>query len=135
MAIDRLRELVYFSYVRCVSLDTKEPYTIFYEPRGIVYLNKDNKKYLIRADEVYKFRDGTLKKAHDRLDYMLHNFELGYNEGMPKRTWAGKDQKRTASMLEKIEKTLLTTQVMRSLECFVGGRKIEMEYRLLTRIE
>ncbi|GJV31697.1 hypothetical protein Tco_1392097 [Tanacetum coccineum] len=67
-------------YLICVGLDTKEPYTIFYEPRGVVYLNKDNKKYLIRADEVYRFGDGTLKKAHDRLDYMLHNFELGYTE-------------------------------------------------------
>ncbi|GJY55031.1 hypothetical protein Tco_0446695 [Tanacetum coccineum] len=67
--------------VRCVVLDTKEPYTIFYEPIGVVYLKKEDKKYLMRADELYKFGDGTLKKARDKLDYMLHNFELGYNQG------------------------------------------------------
>ncbi|GKA47858.1 hypothetical protein Tco_0740816 [Tanacetum coccineum] len=69
------------------------------------------KKAGVRGTEAqanHWFGDGTLKKAHDRLDYMLHNFELGYTEGMPKRAWAGKYQKQTASMLEKIEKTLLT---------------------------
>ncbi|GJU32478.1 hypothetical protein Tco_1176067, partial [Tanacetum coccineum] len=106
--------------VRCVGLDIKEPYTMFYKPRGVVYLNKDNKKYLIRADEVYKFRDGTLKKVHDKLDYMLHNFKLGYNKGMPKRPWIDKD------------KTLLKRRIMRSLECYVGGRNIETDYSLLT---
>ncbi|GJZ05065.1 hypothetical protein Tco_0538340 [Tanacetum coccineum] len=88
--------------VRCDGLDSKEPYTIFYEPRGVVYLNKDNKKYLMRADE-----------------------------GMPKRSWTNKDNKRTTSMLEKIEKTLLERRIMRSLECFVYGRKNETDYRLL----
>ncbi|GKC98944.1 hypothetical protein Tco_1169219, partial [Tanacetum coccineum] len=93
--------------VRCAGLDDKEPYTTFYKPRGVVYLNKDNNKFLMKADELYKFRDGTLKKVCDKLDYMLHNFELGYNKGMPKRPWIDKDKKQTTSMLEKIEKTLL----------------------------
>ncbi|GKE95784.1 hypothetical protein Tco_1580639, partial [Tanacetum coccineum] len=48
--------------VRCAGLDIKEPYTIFHKPQGVVYLNKDDNKYLIRVDEVYKFGDGTLKK-------------------------------------------------------------------------
>ncbi|GJV38660.1 hypothetical protein Tco_1411137 [Tanacetum coccineum] len=91
--------------VRCASLDIKEPFTIFYKPRGVVYLNKDDMKCLMRADEVYKFGDGTLKKR-------------------------GK-----TSMLKEIEKILLTRRIMRSLECFMGGRKIEMDYRLLTRTE
>ncbi|GKC78707.1 hypothetical protein Tco_1129481 [Tanacetum coccineum] len=121
------------AHVRCVSLDIKEPYTMFYEPRGVVYLNKDNNKFRMIDDKVYKFGDGTLKKVSDKLEYMLHNFELGYNDGMPKRAWTNKDKKRTASMLEKIEKTLLTTQIMRSLECFVGGRRIKTDYKLLTR--
>ncbi|GKE81385.1 hypothetical protein Tco_1551385, partial [Tanacetum coccineum] len=86
-------------------------------------------------DELYKFRDRTLKKVHDQLDYMLHNFVLEYNEGMPKRVWTEKDQRRAISMLKEIEKTLLKTQIMRSLECFVGGRRIEMDYKLLTRTE
>ncbi|GJY89240.1 hypothetical protein Tco_0503868 [Tanacetum coccineum] len=119
----------------CDGLDDKKPYTISYKPKGVVYLNKDNNKFLMRADEVYKFGDGTFKKVRDKLDYMLHNFELGYNEGMPKRAWTNKDKKRTTSMLEKIEKMLLTILIMRSLECFVGGIGIEMDYRLLMRTE
>ncbi|GJR08145.1 hypothetical protein Tco_0790797 [Tanacetum coccineum] len=51
--------------IRYVGLDNKEPYTIFYEPKGVVYLNKDDKKYLMRADKVYMFGDGTLKKSLD----------------------------------------------------------------------
>ncbi|GJR42619.1 hypothetical protein Tco_1310722 [Tanacetum coccineum] len=114
--------------VRCAGLDDKEPYTIFYEPRGVVYLNKDNNEFMMRADEVYKFVDGTLKKVRDKLDYMLHNFELRYNDGMLKRAWTDKDKKQIASMLEKIEKTLLTRRIMRSLKCFI----VEEESRRTT---
>ncbi|GKA98647.1 hypothetical protein Tco_0826584 [Tanacetum coccineum] len=78
----------------------------------------------MKDDELYKFRDGTLKKVRDQLDYMLHNFVLEYNEGMPKRAWTEKDQRQAISMLKEIEKTLLKTRIMRSLECFVGGRRI-----------
>ncbi|GJV72867.1 hypothetical protein Tco_1492862 [Tanacetum coccineum] len=82
-----------------------------------------------------QFGDGTLKKVRDKLDYMLHNFQLGYNDGMLKRAWTDNDKRRTTSMLEKIEKTLLTRRIMRSLECFVGGRRIKPDYRLLPRIK
>nr|GEX10215.1 hypothetical protein [Tanacetum cinerariifolium] len=88
---------------------------------------------IIRISVVKQFGDGTLKKVHEKLDYMLHNFELGYNDGMPKSAWTDKDKKRTASMLEKIEKMLLTRQIMRNLEFFMGGRRIKTDYRLLTR--
>ncbi|GJT63513.1 hypothetical protein Tco_1007046 [Tanacetum coccineum] len=121
--------------VRCDGLDAKEPYTIFHKPRGVVYLNKDDKKYLMRVDELYKFGDGTLKNVRDKLDFMLHNFVIGYNDGMPKRAWTDKDQVRTSSVLEKIEKTLLEIRIVRSLECYVGGRNTETDYRLLTRTE
>ncbi|GJS77658.1 hypothetical protein Tco_0727539 [Tanacetum coccineum] len=110
----------------------KEPYTIFHKSRCVVYLNKDEKKHLTRDDELYKFGDGTLKNVCDKLAYMLHNFVFSYNDGMPNRSRTDKDQRRTTSMLEKIKKTLLTRRIMRSLECFVGGRKIKMDYRLLT---
>ncbi|GKC84347.1 hypothetical protein Tco_1140064, partial [Tanacetum coccineum] len=109
------------------GLDDKEPYTIFYEPRGVVYLYKDDKTYLMRKDKVHKFRDATIKKVCNKLDYMLHNFVLDYNESMPKRKWIEKDQQRTTSMLKALENTLLTRRIMRSLECFVGGRKIETD--------
>ncbi|GKD53044.1 hypothetical protein Tco_1286431 [Tanacetum coccineum] len=97
------------------------------------YLNKDNKKFLMRADELYKFGDGTLKKVHDELDYMLKNFKLGYNKAMPRSVWTDKDKRWTTSMLEKIEYTLLTRRIMMSLECYMGRRNIKTDYRLLTR--
>nr|GEU87334.1 hypothetical protein [Tanacetum cinerariifolium] len=49
-------------HVRCAGLDDKEPYTIIHKPRGVVYLNKDEKKYLMSEDELYKFGYKTLKK-------------------------------------------------------------------------
>ncbi|GJY74058.1 hypothetical protein Tco_0478489 [Tanacetum coccineum] len=118
--------------VQVEGLDAKEPYTIFHKPRGVVYLNKDDKKYLMRADELHNFRDATLKKVRDKLHYMLKNFMLGYNDGMSTRAWSEKDQARTYSMLQKIEKTFLKQRILRSLECFVGGRSTETDYRLLT---
>nr|GEW30338.1 ribonuclease H [Tanacetum cinerariifolium] len=70
----------------CDGLEVKEPYTILYKPRGLVYKNKNNYKMLIRDDELYKFSDEMLKSVRDTLDLMLHNFELGYNnEGMLNR--------------------------------------------------
>nr|GEZ97734.1 hypothetical protein [Tanacetum cinerariifolium] len=90
--------------VRCDDLKAKEPYTILYKHIGVV----------------------------SEQEQRLYNFELGYNAGMLKRAWTEKDQKRIASMLDKIDQTLLTRSIIRSLECFVGGRRIEMDYRLLT---
>ncbi|GJS89673.1 hypothetical protein Tco_0772309 [Tanacetum coccineum] len=127
-----------FNLVKCVLSNedpqnyAKEPYTILHKPRGVVYLNMDNKKYLMRSDELYKFGDGTLKKVRDEQDCMLKNFEMGYNKVIPRRAWTDKDQEWTASVLEKIEKTLLIRWIIRSLECYVGGRNIKTNYRLLT---
>ncbi|GKB12134.1 hypothetical protein Tco_0846057 [Tanacetum coccineum] len=99
----------------------------------VVYMNKSNRKRLMRADELYKFYDGTLKSVCNNLHEMLHNFVLGYNHVMLKRAWTEKDQKRTNEIVKLIANLLLERQITRSLECFVGGRTIETDYRLLTR--
>ncbi|GJX52138.1 hypothetical protein Tco_0280507 [Tanacetum coccineum] len=70
--------------VRCAGLDNKEPYTIFHKPRGVVYLNKDEKKYLMREDVLYKFGDGTLKKACQR--------DLGLKRSKADRVYAEGDK-------------------------------------------
>ncbi|GKB26467.1 hypothetical protein Tco_0865868 [Tanacetum coccineum] len=62
--------------VHLVNALPKEPHTIFYEPRGVVYLNKTKQKRLIKADELYKFSDGTLKLVRGILHDMLNNFVL-----------------------------------------------------------
>ncbi|GKC22359.1 hypothetical protein Tco_1024509 [Tanacetum coccineum] len=99
---------------------------------SVVYKTKSNRTILMRDDELYKFSDGTLKSVHDNLDLMLHNFESGYNnQGIPNQAWSVKDHKRTSSMLKKIDKTLLERRIMWSLESFVGGRRVETDYRLL----
>ncbi|GKE09815.1 hypothetical protein Tco_1413366, partial [Tanacetum coccineum] len=117
----------------CDGISFKEPCTIFYEPRGVVYLNKSNRKRLMRADELYKFSDGTLKSVCDNLNDMLHNFMLGYNHTMPKRAWIEKDQEQTDEMLKMIDNLLLEIQIMRSLECYVGVRINETDNRLRMR--
>ncbi|GJT28544.1 hypothetical protein Tco_0908819 [Tanacetum coccineum] len=68
-------------------------FTGVYEARGVVYLNKRNRKRLMGADDLYKFSDRTLKSVRDNLNEMLQNFVLGYNHGIPKRAWTEKDQK------------------------------------------
>ncbi|GJX86336.1 hypothetical protein Tco_0337110 [Tanacetum coccineum] len=52
----------------------------------------------------------------------------------PSREWIAKDKKRTGIMLNKIDDLLFKRPIVRSLEVLVGGRKIEMEKRLLQRI-
>nr|GEX60399.1 hypothetical protein [Tanacetum cinerariifolium] len=72
-------------------ISCKEPYTTSYDPKGVVYLNEKKRLRLMRADELYKFSDGTLKFIHEILHCRLLNFKLGYNKDMPKRKLTEKD--------------------------------------------
>ncbi|GKE21573.1 hypothetical protein Tco_1433085 [Tanacetum coccineum] len=118
---------------KCEGISVKEPFIIFYKSRGIVYLNRNKRKRLMRADELYKFCDGTLKDIRDNLHDMLQNFVLGYNKAMPTRKLSKKDQERTTEMLKLIDDRLLERWILRSLECYVGGRLNETDYRLRMR--
>nr|GEW09646.1 hypothetical protein [Tanacetum cinerariifolium] len=42
------------------DLKRKEAYTIYSNPRGFIYQNKDKQNRLMRIDELHKFNDGTL---------------------------------------------------------------------------
>ncbi|GJV97950.1 hypothetical protein Tco_1549527, partial [Tanacetum coccineum] len=117
------------------SLGSKELFTIFHKPRGVVYPSISGKKCLMREDEVYKFGDATIMKVRDELKYRLYNFNLDYNKDMLNRKWSVKDQKRIESMLKVLEKTLHRRRIIRSLKCCVGERKLETDYRLLTWID
>ncbi|GJX81042.1 hypothetical protein Tco_0329191 [Tanacetum coccineum] len=57
-----------------LRISAKEPYTPSFEPPRVVYEDLSHRKRLMRADELYKFSDGTLKKVHDTLHHRLHNF-------------------------------------------------------------
>ncbi|GJR38514.1 hypothetical protein Tco_1214198 [Tanacetum coccineum] len=52
----------------------KELYTPSFDPLGVVYEDLRNQKRLMRADELYKFSDGTLKKVPNTLHHRLLNF-------------------------------------------------------------
>ncbi|GJX29909.1 hypothetical protein Tco_0237988 [Tanacetum coccineum] len=113
------------------SISAKEPYTPSFDLSGVVFEDSSNQKRLMRADELYKFSDGTLKLVRDSLHHRLWKFILGYNKGMPNRKWSAKDQRWSGIMVKLIEEQLLERQIMRNLERLVGARELEMDYRLM----
>ncbi|GJX79469.1 hypothetical protein Tco_0327618 [Tanacetum coccineum] len=56
------------------GISAKEPYTPLFELLGVVYEELSHQKRLMRADELYKFSDGTLEKVRDTLQHRLRNF-------------------------------------------------------------
>ncbi|GJS57025.1 hypothetical protein Tco_0651809 [Tanacetum coccineum] len=63
------------------EIEFKEPYTPSYDPPGIVYEDLDKQKRVLRADELYKFSDGTLKSVRDKNTHRVLYFLLDYNNG------------------------------------------------------
>ncbi|GJX80071.1 hypothetical protein Tco_0328220 [Tanacetum coccineum] len=114
-------------------ISAKEPYTPSFEPLGVFYEDLSHQKRLMRADELYKFLDGTLKKVRDTLHHRLRNFRLGYNDDMPRRKWSAMDQKRSGIMVDLIDKHMLERRILRNLERLVSARELEMDYRLMQR--
>nr|GFB04795.1 hypothetical protein [Tanacetum cinerariifolium] len=78
----------------------------------------DKKNILMRIDELYKFRDGTLNDVHNALDDRLKGIRMQY---LPTTIWRRGDKARAAAMIQAIDKMLKTGRIMRSLERFVGG--------------
>ncbi|GKB68771.1 hypothetical protein Tco_0930183 [Tanacetum coccineum] len=87
----------------------------------------------MRADELYKFSDETLKIVCDKLHHRLLHYRLGYNHDMPRRKWSFVDKRRCGLMVDLIDKKMLKRRIIRNLERLVGARKLEMDYRLMTR--
>ncbi|GJS32807.1 hypothetical protein Tco_0531189 [Tanacetum coccineum] len=56
-----------------LGIFSKELYTPSFDPPGVVYEDLNNRKRLMRADELYKFSDRTLKKMLER--QILKNLE------------------------------------------------------------
>ncbi|GJU73743.1 hypothetical protein Tco_1265148 [Tanacetum coccineum] len=89
----------------------------------------------MRADELYKFLDGTLKTVRDELHPRILNFRLGYNKEMSRRKWMAIDKKRSELMVELIDKRMRERRIIRNLERLVGARELEMDCKLMTRTE
>ncbi|GJW32677.1 hypothetical protein Tco_0052709 [Tanacetum coccineum] len=85
---------------------------------------------------IYKFSDGTLPNIMEALDYRVKEYKVNrLNPGMNTRFWTDKDVERNMELIHAIERRLKTKRIFRNLECFVGGRVRNIDYRLLQRME
>ncbi|GJU78614.1 hypothetical protein Tco_1275684 [Tanacetum coccineum] len=60
-----------------LGISAKELCTTSFDPPGVIYEDLSHWKRLMRADELYNFLDGTLKKVRDTLHHRLLNFQFG----------------------------------------------------------
>nr|GFC21281.1 hypothetical protein [Tanacetum cinerariifolium] len=111
----------------------KELYTPSGDPIGIVYEDLDKQPRLMRANELYKFSDGTLQAVRDELHHRIRDFSLGFNKEMPLRKWSITYKRRSELMVKMIDKQLLERRIIRNLKRLVGARELEMDYRLMQR--
>nr|GEU91882.1 hypothetical protein [Tanacetum cinerariifolium] len=70
----------------------------------------------MRADELYKFSDATLKKGMDELHHRVLDFNLGYNKEIERRKWKTTDKKRSALMVDLIDKQMHKRRIIQNLE-------------------
>ncbi|GJY60749.1 hypothetical protein Tco_0461406, partial [Tanacetum coccineum] len=116
-----------------LKIEFKELYTPSHKPPGVIYEDLTKQKRVMRADELYKFSDGTLKKVRDELHHRIRDFRLEYNKEMPRRKWTAIDRKRSELMVELIDKQMRERRIIQNLERLVGARELEMDYKLMTR--
>ncbi|GKD69849.1 hypothetical protein Tco_1323939, partial [Tanacetum coccineum] len=92
------------------EIEFKEPYTLSYDPPGIIYEDLNKQKRVLVLE-----------------------FPLDYNPKLPKRKWTAVDRKRSGLMIELIDKQLGEREIVINLERLVGARELEMDYKLMTR--
>ncbi|GJT23170.1 hypothetical protein Tco_0893107 [Tanacetum coccineum] len=114
----------------------KHDYTIIESPRAVVFSINNNDRKIMRFNEIYKFSDGMLTRILKALDYRVKEFKVKWlNSGMNTRFWTQKDVTRSKEFITAIERRLKTRRIYQNLECFVGGRVRDIDYRLLQRME
>nr|GEU36643.1 hypothetical protein [Tanacetum cinerariifolium] len=67
------------------QIESKELYTPSYNPPRVIYEDLNKQKRVMRADELYKFSDETLKNVQDEIHHRAINFCLGYNDEMSRK--------------------------------------------------
>ncbi|GJV49419.1 hypothetical protein Tco_1439631 [Tanacetum coccineum] len=72
-------------FIVALQIEFKELYTPSHKSPGVIYEDMTKQKRVMRADEMYKFSDGTLKKVRDELYHRVRYFRLEYNKEMPRR--------------------------------------------------
>ncbi|GJW93849.1 hypothetical protein Tco_0173521 [Tanacetum coccineum] len=115
-----------------LEMEFKELYTPSHKPPGVIYEDLTKQKRVMRADELYKFSDGTLKKVRDELHHRVRNFRLEYYKEMPRIKWMAIDRKRSELMVELIDKQMRERRIIQNIERLVGARELEMDYKLMT---
>ncbi|GJZ59299.1 hypothetical protein Tco_0615115 [Tanacetum coccineum] len=89
-----------------LGISAKEQKKMNLTKPGTVYEYLNKQKRLMRADELYKFSDGTLKLVRDELHHRVLNFRLGYNKEMSSRKWLATKKRRSKLMVELIDKQM-----------------------------
>ncbi|GJR18414.1 hypothetical protein Tco_0966941 [Tanacetum coccineum] len=116
------------------SFEFKHDYTIIDSPRTVVFPVSNNEWKIMRFNEIYKFSDGTLTNIMEALDYRVKEYKVNrLNPGMNTQFWTDKDVERSKEFIHAIERILKTQRIFQNLECFVGGRVRDIDYRLLQR--
>nr|GEW28658.1 Gag-Pol polyprotein [Tanacetum cinerariifolium] len=110
----------------------KHDYTIIDSPRAVVFPVNNNERKIMRFNEIYKFSDDTFTWILEALAYRVKEFKIKrLNPGMNTRFWTQNDVTRSKEFIAAIERRLKTRRIYRNLECFVGGRVHDINYRLL----
>ncbi|GKB85458.1 hypothetical protein Tco_0957730 [Tanacetum coccineum] len=119
-----------------IRFEFKHDYTIIDSPRIVVIPISNNELKIMRFNEIYKFSDGTLTNIIEALDYRVKEYKVNrLNPGMNMRFWTDKDVERSKEFIHFIKRRLKTKRIFQNLECFVGGRVRDIDYRLLQRTE
>nr|GEU55672.1 hypothetical protein [Tanacetum cinerariifolium] len=99
----------------------------------IIYKDLNEHKRVLRADELYKFSNDTLKSVLDEIHHRVLDFRLDYTKELPNRKWTAVDRKRSGLMIELIDKQLREREIIINLERLVGAQELKMDYKLMTR--
>ncbi|GKC85348.1 hypothetical protein Tco_1141065 [Tanacetum coccineum] len=96
----------------------------------------NNERKIMRFNEIYMFSDGTLTNIMEALDHRVKEYKVNrLNPGMNMRFWTNKDVERSKEFIHAIERRLKTKRIFWNLECFVGGRVRDIDYKLFQRTE
>nr|GEY18793.1 hypothetical protein [Tanacetum cinerariifolium] len=79
-------------------------------------LTIDERKRLMRTDELHKFSDGTLNDVQSALHDIAAGIRMEY---LPMRKWSNLDKKRARVMVQDIDRQLYQRRLMQNLEKFI----------------
>ncbi|GJW61670.1 hypothetical protein Tco_0111005 [Tanacetum coccineum] len=113
----------------CPHISVKEPYTLNFDPPGIIYEDKSKKKRIMRIDEIHKFCDGTLQSVRNILRESQNRRDLPRDIPLDRIEVLMYDTKgvkaRMGIMQTKTELTLEQTQQGVSNEVLVSIEGVE----------